>query len=256
MKNTYIKLLALILITSVSVSCVNDDETFGVSDTKATATTTVTSLSVPEGSSDVIPFTLSKALSKASQFKIELMSGSASQDDIMVGDQETDADTGIPGQGFEITVPAYQSSFDIPFESLLDLDCEANENVKIRITATGVRTALTPSSDGYIIDVAIANVPTWKIDAVDTYGDGWNGASIDVTVNGVTTSYTLGDEHPESDTFLIPVPVGATYSFEYVSGDWDGEVEYTVTAPDGTVYADAYYPAVGVITSGTSTGCN
>ncbi|WP_044399744.1 hypothetical protein [Lacinutrix sp. Hel_I_90] len=252
MKNTYIKLLALILIASVSVSCVNDDETFGVSDTKAIATTTVTSITVPEGSTGVIPFTLSKALNKASQFKIELMSGSASQEEIMVGDQETDADTGIPGEGFEITVPAYQSSFEIPFESLLDFDCEANENVKIRITAAGVRTAITPDSDGYIIDVAIPNVPTWTIVGVDTYGDSWNGASIDVTIDGVTTSYTVEED---TNTYYVGIPTGATYSFAFVSGDWDGEVEYTITSPDGDVFADAYYPAVGQITSGTSS-CN
>lgn len=256
MKNTYIKLLALMFVASASVSCVNDDETFGISDTKAIATTTVTSLSLPEGTSDVIPFTLSKALNKASQFKIELVSGSASQDDIMAGDQDTDADTGIPHVGFEITVPAYQSSFDIPVEALLDLDCEANENVRIRITAAGVRTAVTPSSQGYLIDLAIPNVPTWQIDAVDTYGDGWNGASINVTIDGVITSYTLGDEHPDADTFFVPIPTGSTFSFEFVSGDWDGEIEYTITSPDGTIYADAYYPAVGIITDGTSTGCN
>ena len=70
MKNTYIKLLALLFVASASVSCVNDDETFGTNDNKAIATTTVTSLTLNEGESAVIPFTLNRAINKASQFKI------------------------------------------------------------------------------------------------------------------------------------------------------------------------------------------
>ena len=160
-----------------------------------------------------------------------------------------DGDTGIIGDGFEITVPAFQSSFDIPFESVLDLDCEADENIKIRITAAGVRTALTPDSEGYIIDVNIPNMQKWTIVGVDTFGDSWNGASIDVTIDGVTTSYTV---EADTNTYDIAIPTGATYSFAFVSGDWDGEVEYTITSPQGDVFADSYYPAVGEITSGIS----
>ena len=253
MKNTYIKLLALLFVASASVSCVNDDETFGTNDNKAIATTTVTSLTLNEGESAVIPFTLNRAINKASQFKIELMSGNVEQDDIEAGDQYMDADTGIYQDGFEITVPPYVTSFEIPVSALLDSSCEANESIQLRVSAAGVRTALTPSSDGYMIDLDILNTPTWTIEGVDTYGDGWNGASIDVTVDGVTTSYAVD---ADAATFVVGVPVGSTYSFEFVSGDWDGEIEYTITDGNGNVFADAYYPAVGVITSGTGVACN
>ena len=254
MKNTYIKLLALLFIASASVSCVNDDETFGINANKATATTSVTSLTLPEGESAVIPFTLSKAINKPSQFKIELMSGSASQDDISAGGSDTDADTGIPHVGFEITVPAYVSSFDIPVSAILDSNCEANEDIQLRISAAGNRTVVTPTSAGYMVDVAIANVPTWTIDGVDTYGDGWNGASIDVTVDGTTTSYAVS---VDVETFVVAIPVGASYSFEFVSGDWDGEINYTITDGSGNVVASSGgYPAVGEITSGTGVPCN
>ncbi len=248
MKYIYTKLFFVAVLTISLSSCVNDDDTFGANENKPKATTSVSSMTLAEGESDVIPFAISNPISKASQFKIELVGGNGNQDDILAGDQDTDADTGVPHEGFEITVPAYATSFDIPVESLLDLDCEGTETIKLKITAAGVRTIVTPSSDGYIINLTIENTPVWVLEGVDTYGDGWNGASIDATIDGVTTSYTVD---ADLSTFYIPVPEGADYSFAFASGDWDGEIEYTLTAPDGTVYADAYYPAVGEITSGT-----
>ena len=260
MKNTYIKLLALLFIASASVSCVNDDETFGINANKPTATTTVTSLTIAEGESDVIPFTLSRAINKPSQFKIELVGGNGNQEDITAGDGDTDADTGIPHVGFEITVPAYTSSFDIPVNAILDLDqTENNETIMLKITAAGNRTVVTPVE--YIVNLTIVDYKfcLWTLDATDTYGDGWNNAVIRVTADGEVTDYANSDPDgvigPETESFSIGIEVGANYSFEFVSGDWDGEIEYVLTAPDGTVFADAYYPAVGVITSGVSS-CN
>lgn len=242
--------IALSALLVAGVSCTDDDLGGLEPLSKATVSSTVTSVTVTEGDTGVIPFTLSQAINKVSQFKIEIMSGTAVQADVAAGDQDTDADTGIPHEGFEITVPAFTDSFDVPVEALLDSDpCEATETMRLRISAAGVRTVLTEDA-GHFVDVTILNNPlfAWTIDGVDVYGDGWNGASIDVTVDGLTTSYTVEEDH---NVFTVFIPLDAVYSFAFTSGDWDGEIEYTITAPDGTVYADAYYPAVGVITSGT-----
>jgi hypothetical protein len=70
MKKTYIKLLTLALVASASLSCVNDDDTYGVNENKSTASTSVTNIEITEGETGaVIPFTISKAVSKESQFK-------------------------------------------------------------------------------------------------------------------------------------------------------------------------------------------
>lgn len=89
----------------------------------------------------------------------------------------------------------------------------------------------------------------WTLEANDSYGDGWNGASIDVTSEGTTTSYSTDGS---STTHDIAITDGADYSFEFFSGDWDGEITYTLTAPDGTVWSDGPSPTVGIITSGTN----
>ena len=260
MKLNKITTLILMAAAIFCTSCVDDDLAGMDAQPKPTATTTVTSLTIAEGESAMIPFTISNAISLPSQFKIELDGGNGTQDDIDAGDQTTDGDTGIIGEGFEITVPAYATSFDIPVSALLDLDqTEDNETITLKITAAGVRSVITPVE--YRVNVTIEDYKycLWTLEATDTYGDGWNGASVTVTTDSGSVDYYNQDldgvTGSETQLIDIPVGVGENYSIEFISGDWDGEVAYTLTAPDGTEYTAAGYPAVGVITSGTST-CN
>ncbi len=134
--------LALAASAFMLTSCVDDDLEGLDAQPKSTATTTITSLTLVEGESGIIPFTINRPISKASQFKIEIVSGDAVQSDFSAGDQTTDGDTGIPGVGFEITVPAYSESFDIPVQAIADIYPEGSETVELRISTAGVRTIL------------------------------------------------------------------------------------------------------------------
>ncbi len=74
----------------------------------------------------------------------------------------------------------------------------------------------------------------WVIEFNDSYGDGWNGAAIRVIADGVATDYTLDDG--SSTTTVVSIPDGtSTLFFEFVSGDWDSEVTFTITSPKGNV---------------------
>lgn len=268
MKNTYIKLLALLFVASASVSCVNDDETFGINDDKPTATTSVTSLTLNEGESAVIPFAISKAINKPSQFKIELVGGNGGQDDITAGDGYMDADTGIYQDGFEITVPAYASSFEIPVNVILDLDqSEGNETITLKITAAGVRTIVTPEEYYVTLNIIDYQFCLWSFEMTDTYGDGWNGGYLEVDADGVITTYACQDldgqvNVSETQTVDVAVTADANYTITYVSGGgtgngpgWESENNYVITSPSGMTWADGPIPTAGVVTSGTST-CN
>ena len=125
---------------------------------------------------------------------------------------------------------------------------EGDETIQIQISD---HRTVNATNTPVVVNVNIKDYVfcTWNLDGVDTYGDGWNGASVRLTMDGVATDYAVSAAH---DNWDIAVTAGADYSFEFISGDWDGEIEYTLTAPDGTVYADAYYPATGEITSGVS----
>ena len=76
----------------------------------------------------------------------------------------------------------------------------------------------------------------WVIDLQDSYGDGWNGAALIVTVNDDTTPYTVG---ASTESFTINVPPGSgALAFTFQGGDWDSEITYQITDPTGTVVAD------------------
>ncbi len=88
---------------------------------------------------------------------------------------------------------------------------------------------------------------TWTIDMQDSYGDGWNGASVTVTIDGVGTDYLITGAQGDANTETFDVPAGAsTLSIIYNSGDWDSEVTFQVTAPNGNTIIDVGpSPAVG-----------
>ena len=81
----------------------------------------------------------------------------------------------------------------------------------------------------------------------DSYGDGWNGAAVAVTIDGVVTNVTIDDG--SSGTQTISVPDGSSsITFDYVSGDYDSEVTFQIKSPKNNIIADvAAPPAVGAI---------
>ena len=77
----------------------------------------------------------------------------------------------------------------------------------------------------------------WIIDMQDSYGDGWNGAKMAVTVGSTTTEYTITTGFDAQ--YIIDVPTGtAALVFNYSPGDWESEVTWQITSPQGEVVAD------------------
>ena len=69
----------------------------------------------------------------------------------------------------------------------------------------------------------------FTLELYDSWGDGWNGGSLDVVVNGVsyyaglTILSGLGPE-----TYQIAVDIGDVVDFNYTSGAYAGENSYKV----------------------------
>lgn len=97
-------------------------------------------------------------------------------------------------------------------------------------------TIVNPGADGGV----------YTINMTDTYGDGWNGAAIKVTIDGVSTSYTLDDGKSGSVTFTVP-PTAVSIKFEFVSGDWDSEVIYEIRSPRSVIAKAGPSPKKGAI---------
>ena len=107
-------------------------------------------------------------------------------------------------------------------------------------TNTDAASSLTGSyfKSPYIYNMTIKCIPTgavagdYTIDMIDSWGDGWNGASITVTIDGVAQTVGLQSGANGSQTITIPASA-STMSFAYVSGAWDSEVTYTITFNNG-----------------------
>ena len=89
------------------------------------------------------------------------------------------------------------------------------------------------------------------LNMVDSYGDGWNGASVDVTVNGATV--VAGATVPAGGSAAV-----ATFSASsgdaidlanWVSGSYNSEISWDIKDGDGTVIASGVYGASGVSTA-------
>jgi len=88
----------------------------------------------------------------------------------------------------------------------------------------------------------------YKIVMVDNYGDGWQGDTIDINIDGVITSVSLpsfwdcdtdcgavGDPRWSIGEAIINIPEGTELgTFAYSSGDFPAEVEFEIFYPDGS----------------------
>ena len=73
------------------------------------------------------------------------------------------------------------------------------------------------------------------VDMQDSYGDGWNGASIDMSINGVVmTSFTVTAADGSAATGSYSTYTGDNVEFYFNSGTWDTEITFQITAPDGS----------------------
>jgi len=94
----------------------------------------------------------------------------------------------------------------------------------------------------YIVPLVCPPVPPvageWTLNLADSYGDGWNGASLVVTMDGTETgSYTLDDGAAISYTFVVPEGID-DLTITYVSGAYDSEVSFEIISGQGNVKAD------------------
>ena len=173
----------------------------------------------------------------------------------------TDGEFGLPRASYETTLANALSQL-----GLVEGDFDGGDAIQFRLilTLTDGRTFTNDDSTGtitgsffnapYFYAPIIKCIPPapvageYTIEMEDSFGDGWNGASIDVVIDGVETSYTLDSGAAGSQTFTVPEGT-AEFTLAFSSGDWDGEITYEIIAPTGELaLSDGPTPAVGVQT--------
>ena len=75
----------------------------------------------------------------------------------------------------------------------------------------------------------------------DSYGDGWNGAYIEVTTNGIQTgSFDCAASYTLDSVFSF---TGASMDFIFHSGNWDSEITFTILDPMGDTLVSGPAPS-------------
>lgn len=101
----------------------------------------------------------------------------------------------------------------------------------------------------YTASVVCSEIPpipgTWTIEGEDSFGDGWNGAAVIASIDGVEQGPFTFDTG-SSGSFTFEVPEGAQdLDILFVSGDFDSEVSFQITSSAGNLKGDFSSPSAG-----------
>ncbi len=182
----------------------------------------------------------------------------------MLPSEFTTGSRGLPQADLEVSLGEALSAL-----GLTGNDVDGGQAVNIRLqlnltdgssyTAKDAASSLTGSyfNSPYQYNKIIKCIPTspvageYTISMNDSYGDGWNGASLVVTIDGSSESFTVSSDQGASNTGTFTVPEGTnTLTIEYVSGAWDSEVTYSISHDNGAgkvqqALAEGPNPTVG-----------
>jgi hypothetical protein len=193
----------------------------------------------------------------------------------------TTGPTGLPRHSLTVTLAESTAAL-----GLSDSQYSGGDKINIRLqlnltngksySAADAASSLTGSyfKSPYVYNMVIKCIPTgavagnYTINMIDTYGDGWNGGYMLVTVDGVAVKVGIPGQWGccpaldlellytgtsySSSYYTINVPSTATtMAFEWVDGAYTDEVTYSIVfnngvgGPDQTAIAESY-PDPGV----------
>jgi hypothetical protein len=91
---------------------------------------------------------------------------------------------------------------------------------------------------------------TYTLDMQDSFSDGWDGATLEVIVNGSSQGLFSAPNGSPSATENIVVCDGQSIELIFNSGAYDDEITYSLSSPSGVVFSDGPSPAIGSAFSG------
>lgn len=90
----------------------------------------------------------------------------------------------------------------------------------------------------------------YTFNLTDTFGDGWNGASFQLLIDGVLYG-TLTVATGTFQTYTVSIPAGSTIDIVYTPGSWESEVMYEILDCAGNVvFSDGPNPLTGNVYTG------
>ncbi len=95
----------------------------------------------------------------------------------------------------------------------------------------------------------------YRLELMDEFGDGWNGAALQLTINGNDPlPFFLSEADGKVRNFNILIRTGDSIRLEFFAGRFDNEVSYSLFDTNGNlVFRDGPNPRTGVVFRGTTT---
>ena len=89
----------------------------------------------------------------------------------------------------------------------------------------------------------------------DSWGDGWNGASLELSINGTQAeSFSIASGSSAMEGFCLES--GESFDLSFTSGTFDNEITYDLMDESGTIlHSEGTNPSVGVHYSGSCSAC-
>jgi len=106
--------------------------------------------------------------------------------------------------------------------------------------------------DGQV--VGIVSSCDYILSLEDLFGDGWNGNTITITINGVSTDYTIITGSTLDINLSIPTGASITYTFNAI-GSFIGECSFEVIDSDGSIIFSQGPNLVGNVNGNWTSDC-
>ncbi|MCB9361423.1 MAG: gliding motility-associated C-terminal domain-containing protein [Flavobacteriales bacterium] len=165
--------------------------------------------------------------------------------------------------GTNTTSHTYTSDGNYNAELIITDNSGCKDSIEIPITIASP--SVTASADNYNICVgdtiqlnAAIPIPLceYTIDMSDTYGDGWNGGSLDILINGLSIgNYSVPGPccTSFSDIQSFNVNDGDNIELIYSSGSFESENSYVLYDASGAaIFTDGPSPSVGSVFNSTA----
>lgn len=172
-------LFAAALLASLASCSDDDDKTLSTRVVKPVITTALSATTVSEGEDITITLTADKAISHPMEFKFEVLPGSTGgfRDLSSAEGTETTVTAGFGVLGFQVTMPAYTTSYTFTITPTVDLEVEGAETFNIRFYGDGNSNGIVAEGSEFfsftvnntVSDDFIANFD-WSETAADYFG--------------------------------------------------------------------------------------
>ena len=143
------------------------------------------------------------------------------------------------------TTPNYQ---------LTNLNAMTTYNVRVKADCGSGYESMYTSTTFNTNGCEVSDQCSYTFNLYDSFGDGWNGASLDVQQNGVVIA-NLTISSGSSATETVTLCDNISTSLVWHSGNYDSEASFTVMGPNGTEIYTSSSISAGTLTTFT-TDCN